>query len=268
MPRKIKYKPISKELLEIAKPSKDSSARTSLGIEQTVGEFFFIPIEKLVPFRNQARKEFREEDLTELAKSIKEYGIRQPLTTMKIEGNKYEVISGERRLRAAKIAGLVKIPCIIIKDTVQADAIALVENIHRKDLHPVELGECYKKLIRNKIFSSQKELSSKVSVSESKVSEYINYSSMPSEIKEIVLKNNITSRDKLRDLVLACNNKDDNKISRILGIAKNQQENFSIIRIMFNEGQMNVQDRGIKKLSKCDKKVLKSKLTKILESIN
>ncbi|NRB11434.1 MAG: ParB/RepB/Spo0J family partition protein [Rickettsiaceae bacterium] len=268
MPRKIKYKPVSKELSEIAKPSEGSSARTSLGIEQTVGEFFFIPIEKLIPFRNQARKDFKDEELTELAKSIKEYGIRQPLTIMKVEGNKYEVISGERRLRAAKIAGLVKIPCIIIKDTAQADAIALVENIHRKDLHPVELGECYAKLIKNKIFTTQKELSSKISVSESKISEYINYSLIPLEVKEIVLKNNITSRDKLRDLVLACNKEDDAKTNQILGIAKKQKENFSIIRVMFNDGQMKVQDRGIKKLSKYDKQVLKSKLKRILESIS
>ena len=74
----------------------------TLSLEPTVGEYCFIDVDKLTPFQNQARKNFNNEEITKLANSIKTYGLRHPLTVIKTLDDKYEVVSGERRLRASK----------------------------------------------------------------------------------------------------------------------------------------------------------------------
>ena len=267
MTRKIKYKPVSKELERMAKPSLNSTTRASVGLDQAVGEFFYLNANQLVPFKNQARKAFSHEEIEKLSISIKKYGIRQPLTVKKVGDSKYEVVSGERRLRAAKLIDLQKIPCIILNEDVNANAIALIENIHRKDLHPIELGIVYTNLLKEAVFENQEKLSNAISVSKSKVSEYIKYSELPEDIKHEAIKNQLDSRDKLRSLLKA-NAQDDLKtMRRIVGIEKKVQKNFSILRILSSEGKIQIQDTGIIKLSKVDRKVLKEHLVKILDKI-
>jgi len=268
MTRKIKYKPISQELEKIAKPVESSSARPSVGLEEAVGEFFFISTDRLIPFKNQARKEFSEEEIVELASSIKEYGVRQPLTVLKTDDGKYEVVSGERRLRAAKSIGLHKVPCILLKNSSDADAVALIENIHRKDLHPIELGIIYKKLLEQGIFSSQIDLADKISVSKGKVSEYLKYADIPEDIQNHILSHKITAREKLRDIVKAHEAKDYEKMNFILGLSKRQQSNFSILRVSMQKGRMVFQDSGIQKLSDYDKKNLQQYLVQLLDVVS
>lgn len=266
MGRNINYKPISKDLEKMVKPNANSSSRPSLGLEEAVGEFFFIPTEDLIPFRNQARKVFDEEEIKILAESIKKHGIRQPLTVQPCE-RKYEVISGERRLRAAKLVGLDKVPCIILKDTVQADAIALIENIHRKDLHPIELGITYKNLLEKDIFLNQNDLAEKISVNKSQVSEYIKYAELGPEVHKIILQNKIFSRDKLRSIVKAHEINDHEKVKEILGITSIKNSNYSILRIISKQGSIQIQEKGLKKLSFNEKKELKEYLIKLIQNL-
>lgn len=267
MTRKIRYKPISKELEAIVKPSDGQATRASVGMEGAVGEFYYISVNDLVRFRHQARQDFNEEEINELANSIKEYGIRQPLTVFKNEEGKYEVVSGERRLRAAKIAGLEKVPCIILKDSTEADAIALIENIHRKDLHPVELGIIYKKLLEKGVFKNQEDLAQKTSVSKSRISEYLKYTRIPYDIQLHIINNKIESRDKLRNIVQACDVDDSDKARVILGMLKEEKKSFSVLRVVFNNGNIKTQESGIRKLSISERAELKVYLQQLMSKI-
>jgi len=162
-----------------------------------------IEITKLVSFKNQARKHFNEEGIESLSQTIKEHGIRQPLTVIESVANpgSFEVVSGERRLRAAKAAGLSRVPCIIVHDEKKAEEIALIENVQREDLHPVELGQAYFQLIKSGICSNQEEVSQRIGVHKSQVSEYIKYANLPDSIKEKIIGANLTRRAFLRNIL-------------------------------------------------------------------
>lgn len=268
MVRKIKYKPISKELEGIVKPDSSTSTRVSVGLDKVVGEYYYINTEQLQPFKNQARKSFNIEEIKKLASSIKEYGIRQPLTVAKSIDGEYEVISGERRLRAAKEIGLNKVPCIILKEDMNADAVALVENIHRKDLHPIELGSAYRQLIESKVFKTQEELADSISVAKSKVSECIKLSKIPDDVKNFIIDKNIVSRDVLRKVLKANSDNDKEKMKRVVGLDTHKQNRFSVLRVMFSDGEIKVQDSGIKKLTDENKKEVIENLKNVVDKIN
>ncbi|MEK6527992.1 MAG: ParB/RepB/Spo0J family partition protein, partial [Nitrospirota bacterium] len=115
--------------------------------EKTAG-ILELDIISIVPGENQPRRVFNNDSLNELAASIKEKGIIQPVIVRKDTGNTYRLIAGERRWRAAKIAGMIKLPAIIM-DVAPAEAIelALIENIQREDLNPVETAGAFQRLI-------------------------------------------------------------------------------------------------------------------------
>ena len=200
--RNIKYKAISKDLEILAKPSMNPG-RVSIGLEQNIGEYFYIQIENLIPYHKQARQIFDQESIIALSDTIKEHGIRQPLTVLPQENNagKYEIISGERRYRAAKLAGLEKIPCIIIYDKKAAAEISLIENIQREDLHIIELGEAILELLDPAVHFSKRELARKLGLPKTTFFEAIQAAHLNKDIKEKLLNNKIVNRDFLRSIV-------------------------------------------------------------------
>lgn len=112
------------------------------------GQVMELAVEQLQPGRYQPRQHFSEEALKELSESIKQQGVIQPLVVRKTAGNKYEIIAGERRWRAAKLAGLTQVPIVEKQLTDQAAmAIALIENIQRQDLNPIEESVALQRLI-------------------------------------------------------------------------------------------------------------------------
>ena len=114
------------------------------------------------PNREQPRKDFNEEQLAELADSIKRYGILQPLLVQK-KGTFYEIIAGERRWRAAKIAGLKEIPVVLREYNKQESMeIALIENVQRSDLNPIEEALAYQRLV-TEFKLTQEEIAARVS---------------------------------------------------------------------------------------------------------
>ena len=140
-----------------------------------------INIKDIIPNKNQPRIDFDDESLKELAKSIEVYGLIQPILVREIKG-KYEIIAGERRWRACKLAGLKEIPSIV-KDTGQEESakIALIENIQREDLNPVEEAQAYKRLMEE--FSlTQEELSSQIGKSRSYISNSIRILNLDNEV--------------------------------------------------------------------------------------
>jgi len=151
-----------------------------------------LPIEKLVPGSGQPRKNFNETEMKELAQSIKEYGIIQPVIAADTGDGSYMIIAGERRTRAAKLAGLKTVPVIIRDYTDQKRLeISLVENIQRSDLNPIEEAAAYKNLMD---FSnlSQDELSVRVGKNRSTIANALRLLKLPAEIQKSLEQGSIS----------------------------------------------------------------------------
>ena len=131
----------------------------------------------------QPRTEFDETALRELAQSIKEQGVIQPVTVRKMGYNRYQLISGERRLRASKMAGLTKIPAFIrLANDEQMLELALIENIHRENLNAIEVAISYQRLI-DECSLTQEEVSEKVGKSRSAVANFLRLLKLPPEVQ-------------------------------------------------------------------------------------
>lgn len=140
----------------------------------------------------QPRTEFDEEALSELARSIKEQGVIQPVTVRKCGYNKYQLISGERRLRASKLAGMKTIPVFIrIANDEQMLELALIENIHRENLNAIEVAISYQRLI-DECNLTQEQLSEKVGKSRSAIANFLRLLKLPAEIQIAIRDGHIT----------------------------------------------------------------------------
>jgi len=141
--------------------------------DKVVGNIVEIDLATIEVNPYQPRTYFNEEALRELASSIKELGVIQPITVRKLEGNKFQVVSGERRFRASKLIGLKTIPAYIrLANDQEMLEMALVENIQRKDLDPIEIALSYQRLI-DEIKLTQEELSTRVGKKRTTVTNYL-----------------------------------------------------------------------------------------------
>jgi ParB family chromosome partitioning protein len=186
----------------------------SLLTEEIFNSIIYIKVELLIPFRNQARRNFDTIKIEELSKSIQNHGLRQPLTVIESLNlpQHFEVISGERRLRACKLLDFDKVPCIIIHDQKKAEEIALVENIQREDLHPIEIGIAYANLLSSNLDYSQEKIAEKLGVPRTQVVEYLKFSKIPEDITALIIDNNITTRAFLRRISAATTYEEQCKI--------------------------------------------------------
>ena len=152
---------------------KEGDENKSNQLKKDFSSFIEIPLDNISTNPFQPRLNFNDESLNELAASINELGLIQPITVRKISKNLFQLVSGERRLRAAKLINLKKIPCYIRKVNDQESLeMALVENIQRQDLDPIEIALSYNRLI-NEIQLTQNELSERVGKKRSTISNYI-----------------------------------------------------------------------------------------------
>ncbi len=151
-----------------------------------------IPIENIVPNPFQPRQAFSPQELDELAASIREKGIVQPILVRPHTGGKFEVVAGERRWRAAKLAGLSQVPALIreLSDHESLE-IALVENIQREDLNPVEEAQAYNQLI-TQFKLTQEEMAKKVGKDRSSVANTLRLLQLPPSILEMVKKSRLS----------------------------------------------------------------------------
>lgn len=156
-------------------------------------EIVNINVDRIFPNTYQPRKFFNEEALAELSASIKEYGIIQPITVRKI-GEQYELVAGERRWRAARMAELHTVPCNIIEitDTESAE-IALLENLQREDLNFIEEAEAYYNLINDHKFT-QDELARRMGKKQSTIANKLRLLKLSAEVRLICLENKLTER--------------------------------------------------------------------------
>jgi len=151
-----------------------------------------IKIDSIQPNEYQPRKSFSDDTLNELVSSIKEKGIIQPVIVRKTGDDRYQLIAGERRWRAAKIAGLNTIPAIV-KDVAPAESLelALIENIQREDLNPVETAEAFNRLITD-FNLTHEDLSKKVGKDRATVTNYLRLLKLPDKVKEAIASGEIT----------------------------------------------------------------------------
>lgn len=151
---------------------------------QTTGkpQIFEISVRQIERNPYQPRQDFKSEPLDELAASIKVHGIIQPLTVRKLSDRKYQLISGERRLRAAQLAKLTEVPAYIrTADDEQMLEMALIENIQREDLNPVEIALTYQRMI-DELGLKQEELGDKVGKKRATVTNYLSLLKLPEKI--------------------------------------------------------------------------------------
>ncbi len=159
--------------------------------ESASKEFMRLPIEKLVPNREQPRKKFSAEELKDLSASIKSKGLIQPIVARPIEKGMYQIIAGERRWRASQQAGLDKVP-VIIKEANPQEVLelALIENIQRHDLNPIEEAEAYY-LLSEKYNLTQKDIAEKVGKDRTSVANTMRILGLCREVREMVKDNQI-----------------------------------------------------------------------------
>ena len=150
-----------------------------------------VKIRLIEPNREQPRKDFDEETLQELADSIRVHGVIQPLIVVEKNG-RYQIIAGERRWRAAKMAGLKEVPVIVKEyDEKQIAEISLIENIQRKDLNPIEEAEAYKKLMED-YGLTQEALSERISKNRSAIANTLRLLKLPEDIRKMVAEGQIS----------------------------------------------------------------------------
>jgi ParB family transcriptional regulator, chromosome partitioning protein len=156
-------------------------------------EFLEVGIEKIATNPQQPRHHFNEEELNDLAKSIKEHGIIQPLVVTKIAPEQYELIAGERRLKASIIAGLQMVPVIIREETGEREKLelALIENVQRHDLSVIEEARAYKKLMEE-FDLTQEDIADRVGKSRSAVANKVRLLGLPIEIQRALEEGRIT----------------------------------------------------------------------------
>jgi ParB family transcriptional regulator, chromosome partitioning protein len=150
------------------------------------GTFVNLPLDKIAPNPMQPRQKFDDRALQELAESFKSQGVLQPVLLKKTEDG-YILIAGERRYRAALLAGLTDIPAILLEDKDEADMLemALVENLQREDLNPLEAAEAFRKMM-DEIGLTQNQLAGKIGKSRAAVANLLRLLALPDKIKEMI----------------------------------------------------------------------------------
>lgn len=191
---------------------KGLGALIPIEVTEKEGENREIDLDLIRTGKSQSRKIFNEEKINELAQSIKENGLLQPIIVRKTEDKKYEIIAGERRWRACRVAGLEKINVIIKKfDDEEAAAASIIENIQRENLNPIEEAEAYDSLIKTYSYT-QEEISRRVGKTRSFIANMIRLLNLIEEVKQLVINERLTAGH-ARALLIVETEKDQKRLA-------------------------------------------------------
>ena len=227
-------------LLKDADSVKGKSAVTeAAAIASNLNE---IPVDQIEVNSYQPRSHFNDEALKELSESIKVQGIIQPITVRQLSPNQYQLISGERRLRASKLAGLTQIPAYIrTANDQQMLEMALIENIQRENLNPIEIAISYQRMI-SECNLKQEELGDRVGKNRSTVTNYVRLLKLPPDI-QVALRDNIISMGHARSIINL-----ENVEQQLYVLNKIKSEELSVraveelVRNMHNKSETDVKD--------------------------
>jgi ParB family chromosome partitioning protein len=204
-------------------PKKDPLGRGLSAILKDVdeGSVHSIPVQQILANPNQPRLEMKEESLRELAASIEEKGLLQPILVRRKEGV-YEIIAGERRFRAAKMAGLKEVPVIVREvDDQEALELAMIENLQREDLNPLEIANVYRRFVEEFGYTHE-ELAKKMGIERSSVSNYIRLLKLPGWIQDLLAAGKLTQGHGRTLITLASEQEQKRYVKRAL------DENLSV----------------------------------------
>lgn len=181
------------------------------------GKIWFIPVTKITPDPNQPRKHFKPEELDQLAASIKEHGVLQPLLVVEKTDGGYELVAGERRWRASQLAGLTTVPVLIKQWADQQKLeVSLIENIQRENLNPLEEAFAYKRLIEE-FNLTQQQVADRVNKSRPAIANAIRLLDLPAQVQAALVEGKINSGQARALLSLASSQEQLNMLSSMLG---------------------------------------------------
>ncbi|MCK5061825.1 ParB/RepB/Spo0J family partition protein [Candidatus Parcubacteria bacterium] len=215
-------------------PDKSNIKKTAALADSGPGsgsQIFDVPLDKIKTNPHQPRVNFDGQSMNELVESIKEHGVIQPLIATK-EGSGYELIAGERRLRASKLAGLATVPVVVRQAGEQAKLeMALIENIQRQDLDPIETARAYRRLI-DEFNLSQENVAKQVGKSRSTVTNILRMLNLPDEIQIALINNKIT----------------EGHAKYLLGVENEEKQLNLLHKIVRNKMTITDTDKEIKRL--------------------
>ena len=226
-----------------------------------------IPIIKIRPNKAQPRKVFNEEDLNALSQSIAENGILQPLTVRKVSATEYELIAGERRLRASVMAGLRKVPCIVIKCSEKESAVyALLENLQRSDLGMFEEARGVSRLIR-RYGLTQQEAAVKLGKTQSTIANKLRLLRLTYEEQEWIENAGLSERHARALLKLGDEGARREALSKIISENLNVQQSENLINLMLSSIPKNNKKQGTGKAVIKDVRIFVNTINKAIDTM-
>lgn len=254
--------------MELLKKVKAQFITGDIGAYKTgANSIVHLPLHLVMPNPNQPRKIFDHDALKELSESIRQYGIIQPVTVRKMRDGTYELVAGERRLKAAGLAGLLKIPAMIIEMEDEDSAIvALVENIQRQNLSFMEEALAYRQLL-DKCNLTQEELAKKVGKTQSAIANKIRLLRLPASVREIIKDNSLSERHARALLRLDTEEKQIYAARRIVDFHMNVKQAEELVDRVIKNG---IEDTPKEKIRKSigDVRVFFKTITKAVSLMN
>ena len=251
-------------------PLKDNEDTERLGLNLIIkneNKISDIPIIKIRPNKAQPRKVFNEEDLNALSQSITENGILQPLTVRKVSATEYELIAGERRLRASVMAGLRKVPCIVIKCSEKESAVyALLENLQRSDLGIFEEARGISRLIR-RYGLTQQEAAVKLGKTQSTIANKLRLLRLTYEEQEWIENAGLSERHARALLKLGDEGARRDALSKIISENLNVQQSENLINLMLNSSPKNDKKQGFSKAVIKDVRIFVNTINKAVDTM-
>jgi ParB family chromosome partitioning protein len=237
-------------------PAKQAQAETAQGVMQ-------IELNRITPNEYQPRKTFRDEALSELAASIKSKGVIQPVIVRKNADGGYQLVAGERRFRASMLAGMKNIPALV-KDVAPTEVLelALIENIQREDLNPVETAEAYNRLIKE-FKLSQEEMAGRVGKDRTTVTNFLRLLALPTDIKRDIADGTLTMGHAKAILSLESQHKQMTLRREIVSRGLSVREAESMARRMKAPGRVRVKKSASPQISMLEDELKRKFGTKV-----
>ena len=236
-------------------------------ISKTDNKISELPIVKIRPNKSQPRKQFCEDELKSLSKSIRENGILQPLTVRKVTCGEFELIAGERRLRASVMAGLKKVPCIIIKCSDRESAVyALLENLQRSDLGFFEEARGIARLIR-RYGLTQQEAANRLGKTQSTVANKLRLLRLTYDEQEWITNAGLSERHARALLRLSDENTRREALSKIIAENLNVNQTDRLVERLINYTPKPEKRRGLSKAVIKDVRIFVNTINKAIDTM-
>jgi len=239
----------------------------SLAASDLRSEIKYINPNDINPYKKQARVVFKDDSIRELASSIKSQGIIQPLQVIPSEKDlgKYEVVSGERRLRAAILLEMDKVPCIILDSKKDSELVSIIENVQRVDLNPLELAISLSDLTNKAKHGQKGEVALKLGVSPSFLSQHISVMKLPLDVREFLLKKEGLSLKYLLELIKI----DDDEVIRDRVFNSNKKAVYrSMLKVSYDGNDFKFDLLNKNKITDNDRAKFKKALEDFLSTLS